>query len=211
MDDTHSQRTLAIAGVFQAAGLVRETARRGSAPAEATEASIGSIFATQPESVAAVFGGAEGVRWGLQLLRAQLKVEPGEERDTELARYVIGLTAVERKLARQRGALEALGEEIEAARRSLDHFGPSHPNLLARLGDLYTQHISALGPRIMVQGDRHLLSDSGNLARVRACLLAGLRAAVLWRQLGGRRRQLLLARGRYLATAGQVLDDLSPT
>ncbi|MFP4615596.1 MAG: high frequency lysogenization protein HflD [Thiohalorhabdus sp.] len=207
MEDRHTNQALALAGVFQAAALVREIAREGGLiHTDAAEASIASVFATDPESVEAVFGDVAGVRLGLETMRDQLRAESKQGQDMETARYVIGMTVLERKLARKRGALEALGADIEEARRTYEHFGPGHANLHGRLADLYAEHISTLGPRIVVRGDEQVLRESGNVARVRALLLAGIRAAVLWRQLGGRRWQLVLARGRYLRATEGLLE-----
>ncbi|MGD8349299.1 MAG: DUF489 family protein, partial [Gammaproteobacteria bacterium] len=44
-------------------------------------------------------------------------------------------------------------------------------------------------------------------ARVRASLLAGIRAAVLWRQLGGNKWKLLFARKKYVAIARQLAGN----
>ena len=212
MEEKQTNRTVALAGVFQAAVLVREIARQGGcAQSHATEASIESVFHTAPDSTEAVFGSMEGVSLGLKTLRNQFRAENSADRDMEVARYVIGLAVIERKLAHKRGALQALGEDIEAARRTYEHFGPSHANVYGRLADLYSDHVSALGPRIVVRGDEQVLREPGNVARVRALLLAGLRAAVLWRQVGGRRWQLVLNRARYLHTAEDLLEAIPTT
>ncbi|MFA9460863.1 high frequency lysogenization protein HflD [Thiohalorhabdus methylotrophus] len=209
MEDRHSNQALALAGVFQAATLVREIARQGGLiHTGAAEISVASVFATEPDSVEAVFGSVLGVRLGLEHLRDQLRAEDARGRDMELARYVIGLTVLERKVARKQGALEELGADIEAAQRTYQHFGAGHANVYGRLADIYTEHVTPLGARIMVRGDEQALREPGNVARVRALLLAGLRAAVLWRQLGGRRWQLVLSRGRYLRTSEQLLEAL---
>lgn len=211
-NDATERRALALAGVFQAVGLVQEIARKGTISHEtARDASITSVFVTEPESVADVYGGLSGVRLGLTLLRDQLRGPQSgrQQADLEVARYVIGLTALERKLSAQAGGLDQLGAGIESARRTFDHFGPDHPNVAGRLADLYSEHVSALGPRIVVRGESDILSDPDQIARVRALLLAGLRSAVLWRQLGGRRWHLLLMRGRYQAAAERLLGELT--
>jgi high frequency lysogenization protein len=213
LDDIRHRRALALAGMFQAAGLVQEIARHGTlSHTTARDASIASVFATEPESVAAVYGGPSGVRFGLTLLRDQLRGERGgrQSEDMEVARYVIGLSVLERKLSQQPSAWQALGEGIESARRTYDHFGPDHANVAGRLADLYSEHVSPLGARIVVRGDSEILGDADNVSRVRALLLAGLRSAVLWRQQGGRRWHLLLTRGRYLTAAEELLNP-SPT
>ena len=47
-------------------------------------------------------------------------------------------------------------------------------------------------------------------AKVRATLLAGIRAAVLWHQVGGGRLQLMFSRNRLTTQAKQILAHLTP-
>ena len=61
--------------------------------------------------------------------------------------------------------------------------------------------VSTLGPRIIVRGDPALLARPESANRIRALLLAGIRAAVLWRQCGGTRVGLILGRRRLLEAA----------
>ena len=65
-------RTLALAGLFQAVRLVQQTARGEPRDKDMTAASIGSIFNTDPASVVDVYGDIEAVRTGLELLVQQL-------------------------------------------------------------------------------------------------------------------------------------------
>jgi len=57
----------------------------------------------------------------------------------------------------------------------------------------------------MVSGEHGHLANPMIAARVRAVLLAGIRSAVLWHQLGGRRLQLLFSRGKVARTAAEIL------
>ena len=92
-------------------------------------------------------------------------------------------------------------------RNQLNYFPPTHENILAALGELYQATISTLRPRIMVQGEPTYLADKARANQIRALLLAGIRAAVLWRQLGGRRWQLFISRRKILETAQQLLEQ----
>ncbi|MEP9303762.1 DUF489 family protein, partial [Klebsiella pneumoniae] len=47
-------------------------------------------------------------------------------------------------------------------------------------------------------------------AKVRSALLAGIRAAVLWHQVGGGRLQLMFSRNRLVNQAKQILAHLTP-
>lgn len=86
-----------------------------------------------------------------------------------------------------------------------------HPRLIEKLAELYTQTISTLTPRIMVNGDHGNLSNPTIAAKVRATLFAGIRSAFLWRQLGGNRWQLLFRRGKITNEAAQIIDSLHTT
>ncbi|KXX65309.1 high frequency lysogenization protein HflD [Marichromatium gracile] len=191
-------RLIAFAGLHQAAACVTRIAHRGSAEAEMMEPCIYSLLQVDAESTAAVFGAPGALAPGARQVIAQLTGQP--ERNLELTRYVVTLIRLERALAREPGRLARLGEGIEAARAKLEHFPLLHPAILGHFADLYSETISTLTPRVMVQGSELHLGNPDNQSRVRALLLAGIRAAMLWRQVGGSRWHLLL-RNR------QILDD----
>ena len=65
--------------------------------------------------------------------------------------------------------------------------------------------ISTLTPRIIIKGEHGYLSDPHNANKVRTILLAGIRAAVLWRQSGGTRPKLILQRKKIHEAAKQLM------
>ena len=212
MSVSHTQRTLALAGLFQTARLVQQLAREGRADTLAFTASIQSVLAIDAPSTEAVYGGVAGLRTGLELVRHKLagETDPG---DIEIAKYVLSMIQLERRLRRQPDMQEAIRRGIEAARSQMKFFQPegnggAHPRLVEKLAELYTQTQSTQAPRIMVNGDHGHLGDPQIAAKVRAALFAGIRSAFLWRQLGGSRWQLLLGRKRIAAEAARILADL---
>ncbi|MDO6805406.1 DUF489 family protein, partial [Wenyingzhuangia sp. 1_MG-2023] len=66
------------------------------------------------------------------------------------------------------------------------------------------QTLSNLSFRIHVTGDPMHLQNEHTANKVRALLLSGIRAAILWRQVGGRRWHLLLRRKQYLNALAQL-------
>jgi high frequency lysogenization protein len=199
-------RMIALAGIYQAAWCAQGIARRGMADSDAMAACIGSIVNTDAEDVPSVFGGIRGIAPGLRQFIHQLK--GGNRRDVELTRYVIALMHLERKLAGNPEMTKVIGEGIENARIRLEHFHLLHGNILAQLADIYSQTISNLQPRIIVHGEALHLQNPDNANKIRTLLLAGIRAAWLWHQVGGRRRHILLWRRRMLETAGALLDEI---
>lgn len=205
---THSfaERTLALAGLFQAAQLVQHVARRGQASDSDVEASLGSLFHIDAPSTEAIFGGALRLATGLRAVTTRLGSR-GSTEDLEVTRYVISLLHLERKLMRHSTMLETLRIGIERIGNQVDYFSVTHSNVVAALGELYQATISTLQPRIMVGGDPGYLADTARANLIRALLLSGIRAAVLWRQLGGSRLQLLIGRARVLETARGLLEQ----
>jgi len=200
-----SERTLALAGMFQAASLVKSLATTGQVDNSDMEASLETLFVTDPENTLAVYGRVENLYTGLQTLIQQLNGKT--QRDMDIARYVISLLHLCNKLMKNKAMLSQLAEGVERARSQLAHFPLMHENVIANLAGTYSDTISQLQPKIMVAGDSRYLSDTTNANRVRALLLAGMRSAVLWRQLKGSRWQILLQRNRFIQEAKYLLEE----
>lgn len=201
-----ADRTLALAALFQAALLVQHVARRGQAADSDIETSLASLFLIDAPSTTAIFGGPESLATGLRTLIARLGPS-GNSENLEVTRYVIGLLHLERKLMRNPTMQETLRIGIQRISNQANYFSTTHDNVVAALGELYQATISTLQPRIMVGGEPAYLADSHRAGLIRALLLAGMRAAVLWRQLGGNRLQLLFGRRRVLESAQTLLKQ----
>lgn len=205
-------RILALAGVFQAARLVQQLSREGRADAKAFGASLRSVLALDATSTADVYGGMQGVALGLELLHNKLGGS-ATANDLELAKYVIAMLQLESALKRRPEVVQAIQDGLRTVETQMEFFeSPEddtvHPQLAEKLAELYTRTLSTLSPRIMVTGEQGFLASSHIAANVRAALFAGIRSAVLWRQLGGGRWQLLVARRRLATEAGRLLEQL---
>lgn len=199
---TDKDRIIALAGVFQAAKMAGDIARHGICDAAAFTASRETLFAFEPESVAAVFGGERGVLDGLQVLASQL--ERPQNRDLELSRYAIGVIHLADRLRRDDDRMQALYDDLSALQRRRQHIELTDDIVNGQLAQIYQDRISPMGPRIMVRGEPLHLQNPENASRIRVALLAGVRAAVLWRQAGGSKWRLLLHR-RTIITASREL------
>ena len=189
---TDADRVVALGGIFQGARLARDVARNGICDAAAFDASRLSLFDFEPDSVASIFGGIAGVAHGLRTLTQQ--IERPAQRDLEVARYVVSLIHLSDRLMRDGEAMQGLHDDLTALDKRHQHFELGDGTLNEQLADVYQERISSLGSRIMIGGEPLHLQNPDNAARIRVALLAGVRAAVLWRQAGGRKWQLLLRR-----------------
>jgi high frequency lysogenization protein len=195
-------RMLALAGLVQALAQVRRIADTGQADAAILATALDSVFRIDAESPAAVYGGAPALRPGLLLLRAYFR---NETRDELLPRLALALLQLERRFARDPMA-QRVHDGILALSPSAQRLDSTHPEVLAALGSLYSDTVSHLRPRVMVQGNPHYLGQAGVVAEIRAVLLAALRSAVLWRQLGGSLWDFLLRRRDMVAAIEAALD-----
>jgi len=199
-------RALALAGLLQAVQLVQQMAQTGQAEAKPLAACIDSLFRFDAESPEAVFDGAGKLESGLQRLVGQL--EGGAGRDAGLTRMAMTVLHLERRFMRQHGAVESVHSGLEDIGRQHAHWGPTHPTVLARLGELYAKELSPIGPRVLVQGNPVYLGQPDLVGEVRATLLAAIRAAVLWRQLGGSYWDFALSRRALTNSAREWLDSI---
>lgn len=198
--------TLALAGICQSARLVQELAHHGHCDTDALHVSLNSVIDQNPASTLDIFGGSEtNLKIGLETLLGVLNSSSRQGLNAELTRYTLSMMVLERKLAAAKGAMNQLGNSISGLQRQLDHFDLESETLLSAMAAIYVDVISPLGPRIQVHGSPAVLQNSQVQAKVRATLLAGIRAAVLWHQVGGGRLQLMFSRGRLASQAKNIL------
>ncbi|MFN4263170.1 MAG: high frequency lysogenization protein HflD [Thioalkalivibrionaceae bacterium] len=210
MERSDHNRALALAALFQAASLVKDLAWRGHCDDHEFEIVVGSLFRFDASSTEEIYRGIESLHTGLERLRVQLQSggRSGRPPDMEMTRYAIGLMFLENKLSCDGARMQKLGEGLRSAERQIEYFHLTHESVIGRIADLYQETISTLGPRIVVQGEQTHLTRPEVAARIRACLLAGIRAARLWRQAGGSRWKLLLGRRRLVNAAEHMLQRL---
>ncbi len=209
MDDFHThEHAMALGGLFQAVSLVQQVAQEGKVDSEPFESIIASVFRVDAENTDAVYGGDTQLTRGLQVLCRQLGRDKSRQ-DAELMRYAVSLMFLERQLVRSTKMMDRLRQGIDTATAQSEHFSLTHENVLARLADTYASTVSQLQPRIMVQGKPEYLNTPANANLIRALLLAGMRSAVLWRQLGGNRLRLLWTRKSIVRCAEELLDGRS--
>ena len=107
---------------------------------------------------------------------------------------------------RDAAMVSAMRAAIEQTRELLTHFEITHINVISRLADIYQRSIGRLQPQVIVRGERSYLANTDNASRIRALLLAGIRAAVLWRQAGGNRWRLIVGRQASLHDVEALLS-----
>lgn len=202
---TIDNRTVALAGIFQAVQLCKDLASNGSCDQDDLAATLRSILTLSADRVIDAYGGStRGLHHGLRILKSQLAGNE-ESRDLDIARYALALIQLGTNIQRDESTIEQLRIGISRA-QALD-FEITDPTMISNFANLYRSSISHLSPRIMVSGDPSHLNDNTTASTIRAALLGGLRSVVLWRQCGGTRPGLLLQRGQYVREADRLLTS----
>jgi high frequency lysogenization protein len=198
-------QTLALAGMFQAATLVNELAMHGACDAAEFECSFNSLFTIDAESTREALGDVVCLSRGFTALGDYLG---GENRSPgrNVAYYLLSMLKLSGQILREEDLSEKLLKGLQRIETDRVDFDLSRHSLMHKIDGLYQDCISGLSPRIIVRGEQNYLRNDDNAAKVRVLLLAGIRAAVLWQQLGGNRWSLFWSRKKYVATARKFLS-----
>ena len=120
-----------------------------------------------------------------------------------IVQYAVGML----RLADGVLANDQLASQIRHGIEAINRSAPEESNSAAfseqtrAIAAVYKATLSKFPRPIQIQGSASMLSNEDNAASIRSLLLAGVRAALFWRQLGGRRWQMLLFRKRLSSNA----------
>lgn len=197
-DSLMKDRATALSAVFQAAVLVDELAHGVHVPTRIFAGSINSLFALDADRVADIFPDKGSLALGKEFLGAVLRRDAGSN-NTRRVTYVMSilhLNGIFRSDARLQDNVRTRLQQIaDTAPEAIDR---STDDVIAKIAALYVDTLGALDFRVQVQGEPQQLQIPLVAAKIRATLLAGVRAAHLWHHLGGRRWHLLFGAKKIL-------------
>lgn len=197
-------RVIALAALMQSVTLVQQIAETGQVDNDDMQTMLQSLLVMDAPDTESVYGEISKLKTGLRQFNQQLskRKQPG---DIVVLRYAIGILHLQRKLAKRPAMLDLITRELDQIPQQIEYFGSiTSPQVIARFADIYQRTVSELTPRIQVFGDSTYLQQADNVNRIRALLLSGIRAAVLWQQKGGRRWQFLLQSNKLLQAATEL-------
>jgi len=165
---------------------------------------MNSLFQLEADSTAEIYGGREHVKLGVETMLAVLQ---GEDRYVDSLRYVVGLLQIERKFRRANKMQAEIGHRLQDIGSHGEELEQHDRQDLqaSEISALYSATISRLSPRIVVNGNPQYLKNERTVSWVRTLLLAGLRSATLWNQLGGGRFELMFGRKTIINEARAFL------
>jgi len=198
------ERTMALAGIFQATELVRQAANHGTWSGYAADTCLDSLLAIEADTVDEIYGNANRLRLGAETLVSVLQ---GDRRHVESLGYAVSIMQLENNFRKKVEMQSRIGMELQSV-ATIDGDLELHEikDLQAeKIAALYTKTISTLSPRIVINGRPQYLQVDRTVNWIRTLLFAGLRSAVLWRQMGGGRFNLMFGRKKMLEQAQTLL------
>ena len=194
-------RVIALSALMQSVSMVQQIAETGQVSNSELQTMLQSLLMMDAPDTLSVYGGLANLNTGLQQFNRQLSKRKAQG-DIVVLRYAIAILHLERKLRKHPEMLSLITRELDQVPQQIDYFGSiTSTQVIARFADIYQRTVSELSPRIQVFGDSTFLQQPDNVNRIRALLLAAIRAAVLWRQKGGRRWQFLWQSNKLLKAA----------
>lgn len=209
MAESMREQVLALAALCQSVSLVDSIARTGNAEPVAFEACLQSLFSFSADNVEQAYGGVDKLEHGLRRLH-DLLVAQRSQSDRELVRYLIGTTHLQRQLEKQPEVGAIIRSRLAHAEKGTQINSSKISELSPAISAIYKDTISQFKFRLKVNGSAQQLQNEHNADRIRALLLAAIRAAYLWRQQGGRRWHFLFKKNAILNTAREILQREIP-
>jgi high frequency lysogenization protein len=199
--------TLALAGVFQGANQVIKISETGYDDPVHMRPLVTSLLKLEADTVVDVYGDIAALKPGLEIIQGQLQYG-ADGKIPQLGRYVASILNLERQLIKQDSMLTVISARITHIKRLTDTADLLDEVIIKAIADLYTDTISNLPLRIQVVGKPQILKQEQIQDKIRCALFCALRSAVLWRQLGGKRRQLLFNRKQLIYSAEELLGQI---
>ncbi|XKM12470.1 high frequency lysogenization protein HflD [Orbaceae bacterium ac157xtp] len=211
MNNKYHHIAIALAGICQNISIVPKIANDGYCNNHLYDIAIKSIFNTSPSSTEDVYGGIENLKIGLTLL-IELFSASNTKMNTDVIRYTFGALGLANRLSKKPEALEKIAQRLTRIQSLYDEVNSqtletNRDEISYSLGGIYTDIISPIATKIRVTGRVEYLQNTLAQAQVRTALFAGVRSAILWKQVGGNRLQLIFSRAKIIKAAKELLQQ----
>ena len=197
-------KTIALAGVFQSALIAHELANSGEVRSKQSwHTSLDSLYKIDAESTEAVFdNNMDHLSQGFNTL---IKAFSKDAYYMNVLKYTLTLLSLESKLKGHPRYLQEISKGIESSKVLQHPDDKFPPAVISKLANIYSSTVSMLHPRVIISGKPFHLKQTEVTEKIRATLLAGVRSAVLWKQLGGSQWQILFKRKAFIEEAKKLL------
>lgn len=207
--------SIALAALFQCCTQINRIAHTGYCDEQAVSTVFRALLVTDPKTIDDIYKISElktGFRGLIEGFSAEGITDNSANELVKLAMQVISLTD---RIVRNTSLYNRLSNEIDKLKDQIEKACPdflegktsvvlSKENV-EKFAQLYQSLISPNFSKLLIFGEERFLSSTENQNRIRALLLAGIRAAVLWNQVGGKKLYLMFRRKEIVSFASEQI------
>ncbi|GAC1373563.1 MAG: high frequency lysogenization protein HflD [Aquirhabdus sp.] len=202
-------RLLALASVYQAAGLAYAFASQGAAAINGHQAAFDALLKSalsDETDIRTRLGNIDDLLIGIKYLESRVgkvtvrQALPKSKSPSEIDRYAVALLRIERNVYTKPKLVDLITQQKKILSQRVTFFDQRyrHPSILAGMATTYLETAGTLRTRLTIKGQQATLTDPTNVDCIRSCLFAGIQAAHIWHDLGGRPWQLIFGRRAML-------------
>lgn len=207
---------IALAALFQCCSQIYRVANTGYQDDNALACLMRSIVVTNPKTIEDIYS-LDNLKVGFsQIIDSFDKGNVAKTINTiEITKMALKIISLSIQLMRNGKVFDRLSFEIDdiSQRILLEHENfleadtsvINSSEIIHQFGTLYKSLISPNFSKLLIYGNEQCLRAPENQEKIRALLLAGIRAVILWRQVGGRRRFLVFRRNQIVDYAKKHL------
>lgn len=198
------EQTIALAGLYQSCYVVSNIAWKGEYNEQDFLPLINSILQIDSTVVKDIYIDIDNINSGFIYLKKQI-IGDIFTRSSETRRYIESLKILSNHLMSDQKTItlmQNLLKELEENTSDLTTDGKAE-----KLSEVYQKTLSKFEPRIIVNGENKYLTDPIQASRIRTALFAGVRATLLWEQLGGSKWKLFLFKSSFSKTIDSYISS----
>jgi high frequency lysogenization protein len=197
-----SDSVIALAGVCQAINCVKDISKNGQTDTVDMEVMLESVLKTESDSAEAIYNNHKYLTSGFQTL---IELLSGPRTDADLSRYLVSVLSLQKRFSSDSNMQQVMSSRLSQANRLYEYQEKLDQDLIDQLAHIYKDTISTYPTKIQVTGNSQYLQQPANQSKIRALLLSAIRSAVLWHQVGGKKRHFLFSKAKIIDTAKAFL------
>ena len=183
------EQIIALAGLYQSCYVVSNISWKGGYNEQELLPLINSILQIDSTVVKDIYVDINSIKPGFIYLKKQI-IGDIFTRSSETRRYVASLKILSKHLMDNQKTIDLIQTLLKEFKENAEDLTTDQK--AQKLSEIYQKTLSKFEPRIIVNGENKYLTDPIQASRIRTALFAGVRATLLWEQLGGSKWKLLL-------------------
>ena len=208
--------TLALAALFQSAAQIQRVAREGQVDEASIAPLMRALVITNPNKIQDIYDPKRLTPGLNQLLTSLYPKEAAMPKNSEIIKLAFSTMSLEASIEKQDLIFDKLEIEVDFLRKEVLELHPDYENandqvlldyeVIQKYSRIYSNLISPNFPKLIIYGEEAFLRRTEFQEMIRALLLSGIRACLLWQQVGGKRYTLMVRYRDIINCARSILN-----